>query len=660
MTPPPIPASTERPERGDGGHAVDNTYHARESAAPADARMAQRRDAGASHSSASVGRVDVDNNDGGMPRKEGRGGPTETGASRRRGAKPISMTLRYTFAAMGFGTGWSSVDSIFQELNKYVEQYDDLGFASDLVFVTSASSAVVFVITFMALYAAPSWVELRNVRFFEFTISFVLTCSCVVQIVLAVGWSWSRTVVETCAFVGAFIGNLQAFVIYPFFTAFYRTELISSMNVGETMTSVLCGALALAQSPARGVENFSVTTFFLLVLAASLASAVAWTSLRCQTGYRKEDGLTEEEQQEAEGGYSEEGGGGRGDVERGGDRTGTKQEREETKPLLQDWGGASGKERERRRRSWFIDERAISAGSAMGHGSHGIAVSDAEGTDSDADEGKSADGEDDTGKYGFGSAKDVDDRRERRQSRLHRQQSYFDVVSDSASEYEPEKGRVEGTKPLGGFSRVQALISNTKMALSGEGQLRSVLPLAVINSLLTWSVMYSLVPYAAAAASDSCDPTDPESRMFVRMCTSFSSICRVFGPLAVSSNAKGWGHPNVVKTVAIVGLCFNFYFCLPAFLGPMNGYWATQTGKWSLLISYMLSTPVEPFVQLHLLIITQRENKGSSKRIIDTGFACAAAFVLLGYVCSALVSRFTATGTAVCPPMEEIQANAQS
>ena len=64
------------------------------------------------------------------------------------------------------------------------------------------------------------------------------------------------------------------------------------MNVGETMTSVLCGALALAQSPARGVENFSVTTFFLLVLIASVTSAAAWTSLAWQEGYRKGDEYT--------------------------------------------------------------------------------------------------------------------------------------------------------------------------------------------------------------------------------------------------------------------------------------------------------------------------------------------------------------------------------
>ena len=92
--------------------------------------------------------------------------------------------LWYTFAAMGFGTGWSSVDSIFQELNKYIEEYDDLGFASDLVYVTSSASATVLVVTFLGLYAAPPWIELRNERFFEATITTVLACSCVVRLPL--------------------------------------------------------------------------------------------------------------------------------------------------------------------------------------------------------------------------------------------------------------------------------------------------------------------------------------------------------------------------------------------------------------------------------------------------------------------------------------------
>jgi hypothetical protein len=50
-------------------------------------------------------------------------------------------------------------------------------------------------------------------------------------------------------------------------------------------------------------------------------------------------------------------------------------------------------------------------------------------------------------------------------------------------------------------------------------------------------------------------------------------------------------------------------------------------------------------------VITQRENRGSSKRIIDTGFACAATFVTLGYGVAAVTARFTATGTAMCEPL---------
>ena len=49
-----------------------------------------------------------------------------------------TVCLYLTFVAMGFGTGWSSNDSIFQELNKFIERYDDLQFASDLVFASCA------------------------------------------------------------------------------------------------------------------------------------------------------------------------------------------------------------------------------------------------------------------------------------------------------------------------------------------------------------------------------------------------------------------------------------------------------------------------------------------------------------------------------------------
>mgnify|MGYP000240917379 FL=1 len=52
---------------------------------------------------------------------------------------------------MGFGTGWSGVDSIFQQVNKYITTYDDLSFASDLVYVTSAAAAAMLVATFLGL-----------------------------------------------------------------------------------------------------------------------------------------------------------------------------------------------------------------------------------------------------------------------------------------------------------------------------------------------------------------------------------------------------------------------------------------------------------------------------------------------------------------------------
>ena len=164
------------------------------------------------------------------------------------------MGLYLTFACMGFSTGWSSVDSIFQQVNKYVMVYEDLSFASSLVYITSAAAATVLLLTFLGLYCAPNGVELRTVAFFETTITAVLAASCTVQLSLALYWDHARWVVETCAFVGAMMGNIQAFIIYPFFNAFYRTELLGAMNVGETSTSLFCGVLALVQSPSAGGE----------------------------------------------------------------------------------------------------------------------------------------------------------------------------------------------------------------------------------------------------------------------------------------------------------------------------------------------------------------------------------------------------------------------
>ena len=49
----------------------------------------------------------------------------------------------------GFGTGWSSNDSIFKELNKFIERYDDLQFAGDLVFASSCAASIVLVLAFV-------------------------------------------------------------------------------------------------------------------------------------------------------------------------------------------------------------------------------------------------------------------------------------------------------------------------------------------------------------------------------------------------------------------------------------------------------------------------------------------------------------------------------
>ena len=165
------------------------------------------------------------------------------------------------------------MDSIFQQVNKYVMVYEDLSFASNLVYITSAAAATVLLLTFLGLYCAPNGVELRTVAFFETTITAVLAASCTVQLSLALYWDHARWVVETCAFVGAMMGNIQAFIIYPFFNAFYRTELLGAMNVGETSTSLFCGVLALAQSPSAGVENFSVTTYFGIVFAGAFIAS---------------------------------------------------------------------------------------------------------------------------------------------------------------------------------------------------------------------------------------------------------------------------------------------------------------------------------------------------------------------------------------------------
>lgn len=93
---------------------------------------------------------------------------------RRFRGTPITLALYATFSCMGFGTGWSGVDSIFQQVNTYIVTYDDLAFASDLVYVTNAAAVTVLVATFLGLYCAPAGFDFRTVGFFENTISFVM------------------------------------------------------------------------------------------------------------------------------------------------------------------------------------------------------------------------------------------------------------------------------------------------------------------------------------------------------------------------------------------------------------------------------------------------------------------------------------------------------
>jgi hypothetical protein len=125
-----------------------------------------------------------------------------------------TVCLYLTFVAMGFGTGWSSNDAIFQELNKFIERYEDLQFASDLVFASSCAAFIVLVLAFVGLYCNPSRYDLRSLGFFEGTISTVLAVSCLVQFSLFMFWQQSRYVVLACAFTGAMIGNIQAFIAW--------------------------------------------------------------------------------------------------------------------------------------------------------------------------------------------------------------------------------------------------------------------------------------------------------------------------------------------------------------------------------------------------------------------------------------------------------------
>ena len=107
-----------------------------------------------------------------------------------------------------------------------------------------------------------------------------------------------------------------------------------------------------------------------------------------------------------------------------------------------------------------------------------------------------------------------------------------------------------------------------------------------------------------------------------------------------------------VRLVGFAGVLINVTFCLPALAGapassPTNS-WHSDRGWSVLFLAYAVSTPLEPFMQLHLLVATQRENKGSSKRIIDAGFAFAAIVVTLSFGVACAAARFAATGTRTC------------
>ena len=572
-----------------------------------------------------------------------------------RGA-PLTLAIYVTFSCMGFGTGWSGVDSIFQQVNKYIVTYDDLSIASDLVYVTSAAAATVLVVAFLGLYCAPAGVDFRTERFFENTISFVLVVSCTVMLVLALCWDKGEWVVMATAFAAAVMGNLQTFIIYPFFNAFYRTRLISSLNLGETATSLVCGSLALAQSPAAGVENFTATQFFVAVLACSVLASAAWASLGWQTGYRKED---EERVWALRDGQNVPD----GCVLLGDDGRpiahseteaflGVSEENAETpgRPKTSygataEDGSETDKSRQPRttspepgrfRRSWnetlLMNREVMESGGAMARGAHGIALPSATSSEAGVD-GK------------------------------QRSPSYFDVreavsASSPKIEADEETGRpddpFDSCGPTGPYERVGGLFRNVTAVVSrSDSEVKWLLPLATLNTLLTWSVISAFLPFSAAAAIGTCDTQDADARAFIRQCTAFSSILRIVGPLCVRTDKKMWGHPLFVRLMGVIGVAINATFCAPALFGshassPSNA-WNSERGRAVLFLAYVVSTPLEPFMQLHLLVATQRENRGSSKRIIDAGFAFAAIVVTLSFGVACAAARFAATGTKTCP-----------
>ena len=559
---------------------------------------------------------------------------------------PLTLAIYVTFSCMGFGTGWSGVDSIFQQVNKYIVTYDDLSFASDLVYITSAAAATVLIVMFLGLYCAPAGMDLRTERFFENTISFVLVTSNVSMLVLALFWNKGEWVVMLSAFAAALMGNLQAFVIYPFFNAFYRTALISSLNLGETATSLVCGLLALAQSPAAGVENFTASQFFVAVLCCSVLASLAWASLGWQRGYRKEDEETEWALRDGEPvpdgcvllGDDGRPLGGAGDGSRTVNQPGV------SYGATASSSGAEASVPETPpgptppRRSWndtlVMSREVMGSGGAMARGAHGIALPDRDDADRD----------------GSGPFKSP---------------SYFDVrrardvrASDAADEENPPR---RGRRPddsaaagaAGPYERVAGLFANVRAVVTREdSEVKWLLPLATLNTLMTWSVISAFIPFSAAAAVGTCDTQDADAHSFIRMCTAFSSILRIVGPLCVRTDKKLWGHPVFVRVVGFVGVLINVTFCLPALAGPRasspTNAWRSDRGRAILFLAYVVSTPLEPFMQLHLLVATQRENRGSSKRIIDAGFAFAAIVVTLSFGVACAAARFAVTGTRTC------------
>ena len=538
---------------------------------------------------------------------------------------PLTLAIYVTFSCMGFGTGWSGVDSIFQQVNKYIVTYDDLSFASDLVYITSAAAATVLIVMFLGLYCAPAGMDLRTERFFENTISFVLVTSNVSMLVLALFWNKGEWVVMLSAFAAALMGNLQAFVIYPFFNAFYRTALISSLNLGETATSLVCGLLALAQSPAAGVENFTASQFFVAVLCCSVLASLAWASLGWQRGYRKEDEETEWALRDGEPvpdgcvllGDDGRPLGGAGDGSRTVNQPGV------SYGATASSSGAEASVPETPpgptppRRSWndtlVMSREVMGSGGAMARGAHGIALPSAS----------------------------VD-----RDGTSSRSPSYFDVRA--ADEENP--GSDGGDGP---YERVAGLFENVRTVVTKEdSEVKWLLPLATLNTLMTWSVISAFIPFSAAAAIGTCDTQNADARSFIRMCTAFSSILRIVGPLCVRTDKKLWGHPTFVRVVGFVGVLINVTFCLPALVGPHasspENAWHSDRGRSILFLAYVVSTPLEPFMQLHLLVATQRENRGSSKRIIDAGFAFAAIVVTLSFGVACAAARYAVTGTRAC------------